>query len=122
MLSKKVFVYGTLKQSNSVRGLNKFPGATFVDQAVTNDATYSLYDLGAFPAVSIKGQQRILGEVWEVDDNTFEVLDSIEGYPHFYNRTQVDTSAGKAWMYYIPGIEQEAGTTQILSESDTVGW
>jgi len=104
-MTNKVFVYGTLKKGNSIRGLTMFQGADFVADATTKNATFGLYDLGSFPAVGVNGDNKIAGEVWEVDKETFDMLDRIEGYPTFYNRVEVETSAGNAWMYYIPDIE-----------------
>ena len=103
----KVFVYGTLKKGGAIRGLDGQPGAELVGDAVTTDSEYSLFDLGAFPAVGIKGKNKIKGEVWEVSDQIFASLDRIEGYPDFYDRKQISSSKGNTWIYYIPGIEQE---------------
>ena len=40
----------------------------------------------------------IKGEVYCVDDLT--PLDFLEGYPDHYNRKQIDTVYGPAWVYY----------------------
>jgi len=106
MKETKVFVYGTLMKGDSRRGLDRWAqGAKFVGAAVTSRPTYSLYDLGSFPAVVLTGDNHIKGEVWIVDDETMQDLDRIEGYPAFYKRTQIDTTQGRAWMYFIPDIE-----------------
>jgi gamma-glutamylcyclotransferase (GGCT)/AIG2-like uncharacterized protein YtfP len=34
----KVFVYGTLKQGNPIRGLDRVSGSTFISSAITTDA------------------------------------------------------------------------------------
>jgi gamma-glutamylcyclotransferase (GGCT)/AIG2-like uncharacterized protein YtfP len=122
MNKTKVFVYGTLKKGNSHRGLDRWaPNAKFIGAAVTSKPSYSLYDLGAFPAAHLNGDSLILGEVWEVDNDTMQDLDQIEGYPDFYKRTQVNTTHGIAWMYHIPDIKNynaiyiEPDTTQIAS-------
>ena len=104
MQTYKVFVYGTLKSGGRVRGLDQFDGANIIGEALTTDALYSLYDLGSFPCVCLDGNQRIKGEVWEVDTETLKILDAIEGYPDFYNRKEIDTTQGKVWMYYIPDV------------------
>lgn len=97
----RVFVYGTLKSGGDIRGLNQFDGATIVGKAKTNYPDYNMLDLGAFPGVTKEGEKYIQGEVWEVTDEVMEQLDAIEGYPHFYNREQTQTTQGKAWMYYL---------------------
>lgn len=97
----KVFVYGTLKAGDSMRGIDRIsPNAVIVGKAVTTYPDYDMIDLGAFPG-AVDGNRHIGGEVWEVDEDTFQLLDQIEGFPDFYNRKIVDTSQGKAWMYYL---------------------
>jgi len=120
MNETNVFVYGTLKKGNSRRGLNRWNvGATFIGDAVTADAKFDLYDLGAFPAVGLNGENHISGEVWSVDDATLEDLDRIEGYPDFYNRIEVNTTQGRAWMYYIPDI-QSYRTSYIKPDTNNI--
>jgi gamma-glutamylaminecyclotransferase len=122
MNKTKVFVYGTLKKGSRSRGLDRWgEGADFIGHAVTSKPIFSLYDLGAFPAVGITGSNHIAGEVWSVNDDTMADLDRIEGYPAFYKRTQIDTTQGRAWIYFISDIENyhatfvEPNTNQIAS-------
>lgn len=122
-MTNKVFVYGTLKGGNQLRGMNKFANATLVDDATTSDAEYSLYDLGAFPAVSMGGKNRIQGEVWQVDADIMQQLDYIEGYPEFYDRKKINTTAGEAWVYYIPHIQEYQNVTAITAApSHSLSW
>lgn len=125
----RVFVYGTLKRGGKIRGLDSLnwtrnqESATFIGAATTKESAFSLYDLGPFPAASLRGEHKIAGEVWEVNDEMFATLDSIEGYPDFYSRTVIDTTQGKAWMYYLPNAEQEYSDWNITPEQgDTVSW
>ena len=37
-----------------------------------------------------------------IDDKTLADFDMIEGYPDFYDKTEVETTEGKAIMYYLP--------------------
>lgn len=99
-MTSRVFVYGTLKGGNEQRGLNLFDGAEFIQEAKTTSRVYSMFDLGAFPAVTLDGWYYVAGEVWEVTPEVFAELDLIEGYPDFYLRREVHTTAGTAWMYY----------------------
>ena len=119
MADKKVFVYGTLKSGGRVRGLQQFDGAIGVGEATTSDALYSLFDLGAFPCVTLDGNQKIKGEVWSVDTETFKMLDAIEGYPDFYSRKEINTTEGKVWMYYIPDV---AGYTRKPVHGNIAEW
>jgi gamma-glutamylcyclotransferase (GGCT)/AIG2-like uncharacterized protein YtfP len=47
------------------------------------------------------GTTAIQGEVYEVDEPTMDRLDMLEGYPSFYNRVEIPTDYGLAWMYYL---------------------
>ena len=64
-----------------------------------------MLDLGPFPGVILEGDTTLTVEVYEVDEPTFQNLDMLEGYPSFYNRKQVDTSKGAAWIYFLEGRE-----------------
>lgn len=126
MDKQRVFVYGTLKRGNTTRGLDTMgSGNIFISEARTSDRTYSLYDLGTFPAVGTVGEYYIEGEVWEVDSETMKTLDHIEGYPNFYNRKKIDTTIGEAWIYFIEDIDQFYDTEEKKLESensDTLSW
>jgi gamma-glutamylcyclotransferase (GGCT)/AIG2-like uncharacterized protein YtfP len=97
-----VFVYGTLKSQNTVRGLHMFPGARLICETRTADPFFDMADLGCFPAAKPGGTSYLRGELWEVDDETLAYLDEIEGYPDFYRRQIIETDDGAAWMYYLP--------------------
>ena len=115
----KVFVYGTLKSGGGLRGLDTIsPESMIVGRAKTTYPDFEMLDLGAFPGV-IDGEKYIQGEVWEVDENTFDVLDRIEGYPTFYNRKLIPTTQGKAWMYYLKDHENYSDCAKS-TESDSI--
>jgi gamma-glutamylcyclotransferase (GGCT)/AIG2-like uncharacterized protein YtfP len=94
----KVFVYGSLKQGY---GNHPILGTSELVAQYVTEPKYTMYSLGAFPAVVLDGETAISGEVYDVNDSVFKALDRLEGYPTFYNRTQIDTPYGKAWMYYL---------------------
>jgi len=91
---EQVFVYGTLKVGHSNNDLIEHGNFIGKDGILG----WEMKDLGPFPAI-IKGNKHIIGEVWEI--NNLEMLDMLEGYPSFYNREEIDTHYGKAWVYYI---------------------
>tara|TARA_B100000902_G_C27191131_1_gene853997 strand:- start:828 stop:1208 length:381 start_codon:yes stop_codon:yes gene_type:complete len=123
----KIFVYGTLKTGNDVRGLNSM-GINAIPHGIayTEYPDYNMIDLGAFPAVTMNGEYKIKGEVWEVDDEGLEMLDAIEGYPDFYSRTPTPTTQGKAWMYFLDpmkyGGDSPEESPQITIEDNTLIW
>ena len=165
MPNHRVFVYGTLKSGNQVRGMHMMDGedkyylgnieitrfdyeqyskdpelagnlfyepgalAKLINaDALTAKSEYSLYDLGAFPAVTEGGKHRISGEVWEVDDAGLQELDWREGHPQFYKRKKVSTTSGTAWMYFLT-LDQVASDYRKLKAQqidgkpgETVAW
>ena len=105
----KVFVYGTLKQGNPIRGLDRVSGSTFISSAITTDANFMMLDLGTFPGVIFAPNRinaaKIGGELFSVTTDLLLKLDEIEGYPDFYDRIEVETTAGLAWMYVLADTE-----------------
>lgn len=90
-----ILVYGTLKvgHNNHSRLGNKpvYVGPTKIKGR--------MYTLGPFPAVALKEDGEVHGEVYGVDELTLKDLDRLEGHPDFYKREEVDTEYGKAWVY-----------------------
>lgn len=103
-MKKLVAVYGSLR-----RGLHNsylLKGSIPLGKYVVNG--FDMYSLGGFPAI-IFGSGDITIELYEVDTPTFKRLDNLEGFPTFYDRTQVDTPRGSAWIYFqheIPSKEK----------------
>lgn len=93
-----VAVYGSLR-----RGMGNHRLLTSSEQLTTERIKgFDMFSLGGYPFIK-PGDGEITIEVYAVDSHTFRRLDSLEGYPSFYNRMLVQTSVGKAWIYYIAG-------------------
>jgi gamma-glutamylaminecyclotransferase len=91
-----VFVYGTLRQGE----VNHYLLETArLCGPHTTQPHYKMFSLGAYPAVVRRGQDRIAGEVYRVDDLTMTRLDRLEGYPKAYARRLIPTPWGRAWIY-----------------------
>lgn len=92
------FCYGTLKSGHYNHVVMERAGGKLVGEASIKGAT--MYSLGGFPGIVLDGcDNTIYGEVFEVQD--FAPLDRLEGYPSFYDRKIVETSIGKAWVYFL---------------------
>jgi gamma-glutamylcyclotransferase (GGCT)/AIG2-like uncharacterized protein YtfP len=100
----KVFVYGSLLSGLGNHRL--LEGSTLVGNTVT-PPEFTMLDLGAFPGVIhvVEGGTPIMGEVYEVTDETLNRLDRLEGYNSFepthglYNRMEIPTEFGEAFIY-----------------------
>lgn len=95
-----VFVYGTLRRGSAGAMSGRFSGAKFIADAQVSG---SLYDLGAYPGLLVdEPNSLVIGEVYEVDDETLNELDDFEASSH-YRRKQVEISFGSdrnvCWVY-----------------------
>ncbi len=70
-----VFVYGTLRQG--MRLHHYLSQDEFIGRAVLSDAT--MYDLGAYPAVVLRGHGDVYGELYFITPATLRILDNLEG-------------------------------------------
>ena len=100
---QNVLVYGTLRKGHSnhrLLGNSELVGSYMVA------LPYVMKHLGGFPGLLSDGQRHdIFCEMYEVDDDTFQRLDYLEGYPSFYNRTEVRVGDTQAWIYYLTDEE-----------------
>ena len=110
-MSKKVllFVYGTLLQGFSNHQV--IEGSTFVGPAVTENQ-FTMYSNGYYPAITKIERYHVIGEVYEIDSETFKNCDFLEGYNEkhpekgLYDREQIDVilietgHSVRAWVYF----------------------
>ena len=79
--TRKVFVYGTLMKGERNHHFledSKLLGASSVEG-------YDMYNVGWFPAI-IRGDSRILGELYEVSQEDMPSIDALEGEGSLYRR------------------------------------
>ena len=109
-MSTLVAVYGTLKRGCSNHGLLQH--SNFVGEDCLTCIT--LYDLGPYPGAKLQASQGIVVEVFDVDDRRMQLLDELEEYvadapdQGMYDRQQVMTRFGLAWIYLYNGPVDEA--------------
>lgn len=72
----RIFVYGTLRRSGCRDMTRCYPEARFLSPAT---AKGTLYDLGEYPGLRLIGTDVVLGELFDVDDETLGLLDALEG-------------------------------------------
>jgi gamma-glutamylaminecyclotransferase len=99
-----VFVYGSLMTGGHCHYLLEAAesiGGTWRTEA----AEFKMMDLGMFPACGRGGDNRIVGQVYEVGPALLERLDLLEGHPRLYCRDVVRVTFGDlerdAWMYLM---------------------
>ncbi|OEF22996.1 gamma-glutamylcyclotransferase family protein [Vibrio rumoiensis] len=101
-MPQHVFVYGTLRKGE----VNHFllEDSLYLGRCQTDEKFY-LYDLGPYPALGV-GDQSIQGEVYQVDEATFQRLDQLEDYPIEYDRQVIVTPFGHAWVYIYQDVSK----------------
>ena len=112
----RIFVYGTLKRGQPNHGLLVLPNneqagkAEFVGTAKTIDK-YPLIIATKFNTpflLDVVGSgQRVVGEIYQVDDVMLEECDQLEGHPERYVRTPIqverdDSSIEQVFCYLLP--------------------
>ena len=99
-----VAVYGSLRKGLGNHRLLEH--VKVFDKGVTC-VPYDMYSLGGFPAITHGGVKGVVVEVYRVDDETMQRLDNLEGYPHFYDREEVEVALVDsdedvtAWVYFM---------------------
>ena len=107
-----VAVYGSLRAgmgNHRVLGTSQKVGSCRIEG-------YTMRSLGAYPYIH-RGEGEITVEVYEVNALTSARLDGLEGYPSFYDREQIDTPFGAAWIYFI---ERREHTAPLVESGDWV--
>lgn len=109
-----VAVYGSLRQGLGNHRLLDNDGVEFLGKGETVSKA-NMVSLGAFPAITQPsasgGSYPINVEVYSVDDDTFNNLERLEGYPTFYDREVVqvvmsDKRIVNANIYFIADINR----------------
>ena len=112
----KVFVYGTLLSgfANHEYYLKNAENAKLVKMDTLPG--FAMYDLGGFPAIKAKEGSKVIGEVYDVDDEVLGGLDHLEGvHRGFYNRIVATTDSGVEVFVYVL---DDADKYQPISEGD----
>ncbi len=110
MKKYKVFVYGTLKKG--------FHNHHLLEGHEGKDAIALGIELYEGPGIPFakEGDGKIMGELYEVDCNSLEKLDQLEGHPFFYCRKlkaiECEGKKQKAYIYIYDKIKPE---NKILS-------
>jgi len=80
----------------------------------TTEPEYTLHSLSHYPGLKLNGNHSIVMEVYEVDENTLNSLNGLEGYypgrkSTFYDRIEINTPWGKAFTYiYVNELSKDS--------------
>lgn len=94
----KVFVYGTLMRGQ--RNHDFIEDSEFLYEKKTKPL-YSLYSLGAYPAMAGGGEISVSGEVFLLTKKDLKRIDCLEGHPKYYERKQIELEDGEIVDTYL---------------------
>jgi len=107
-LNQRVAVYGSLLKGlhNHERIIGKFiktGEAVFLGKDITKDE-FSMYDLGAFPGVTLEPRNQIYTEVYAVSEECLKFIRLLEGVTPgqndgLYREKTIETKFGDAYIY-----------------------
>lgn len=125
-MNNLMFLYGSLKVGKELHFFDERDDVTYIGEFVSENK-FHMIDLGSYPALIMpppgKPRFAIMGELWLVSDEVFEILDHIEGYPHFYDRQQINTPHGPAWVYYLDQpIRMRSQSGRVKQKGNTQVW
>ena len=118
---RNVFVYGTLLEGEGNHSYY-LQGSRCKGKAAVSG--YEMYDIGAFPGI-VPGAGSIPGEVYEVEYETLQNLDYLEGEGSLYIRksAHVKMSTGEsafAWIYVYNGSIEDLEKIPVWRKQDYV--
>lgn len=99
-----VAVYGSLRKG--LHNHRVISEAEYISKGVVKG--FGMYCLGLYPAILRTGKKTdVVVEVYDVTSSIMDNLDSLEGFPRYYNRKLVPVSVDGeqlvAWIYYMEG-------------------
>lgn len=117
-----VSVYGSLRKTMSNH--QYYLSSSEYKGTFSTEPEYTLHSLSYYPGLKQNGNYSVVMEVYEVDENTLDNLNQLEGYypgrkSTFYNRIEINTPWGKAFTYiYVNELSKES----IVESGDWVGF
>lgn len=113
----KIFVYGTLmkKRANHDRYLKN---TIYLGPAKLEG--YALYDLGLYPGIKKKNGSEVLGELYDVDNETLKKIDMLEGEGFLYLRKKVEVRqlGGKKVEAFVYEYNRVVDEKKIIKYKD----
>jgi len=102
-----LFVYGTLRQGGS-NNKSFLSNSKYLGKDKVKD--FALYSIYGLPVIMPKKDWSVVVEVYEINTQTLEEIDRLEGTPFFYKRKEVTSVAGKTGFIYY---QENSGNEQV---------
>jgi gamma-glutamylcyclotransferase (GGCT)/AIG2-like uncharacterized protein YtfP len=97
-----VFVYGTLKREHGNHHVMERGKAEYVDNDEIRGLLFASPGRSSIPFLKLTGEDAwVKGEVFKCSPELVQRLDSFEGHPRFYQRTEVKLRSGRMAFVYV---------------------
>ena len=129
----KLFVYGTLRKGRYNYDIYLKDNSQFLQEAYIKGTLYSLKGK-VYPAI-VEGDSMVLGEIFEVDQETFDRMDEMEGYvpgrfENEYDKVETDILDAQGnvidrlpvYWYNVKPEYQKALLDQVIESGDYVAY
>lgn len=94
-----VAVYGSLR--NGMHNHYFMNNASYIGIEKKN-VKFEMLSLGSFPALIPSNNENLITfELYKVNSDDFNKIETLEGYPSFYNRTKIKLNNEDYWVYFI---------------------
>ncbi len=107
-----VGVYGSLRKT--MGNHHYYLSESEYKGTFTTEPEYTLHSLSFYPGLKLNGNTSVVMEVYEVDEETLNTVNRLEGYrPNekatFYDRIEINTPWGKAFTYiYVNELSKDS--------------
>jgi gamma-glutamylcyclotransferase (GGCT)/AIG2-like uncharacterized protein YtfP len=112
-----VFVYGSLLK-NCYNHKRYLKNQKYLGQAVLPG--YALYNLGSYPGIIPDREERVMGELYEIDNKILKQLDKLEDNGIFYTRQSTEVWLGDvkitAYVYIWNGKVRKEDKIEFCSQ------
>lgn len=110
---KNLVVYGSLRNGF---GNNRLLRNSEHLSTETISIPYRMISLGGFPGlIPSEENHDIVVEAWSVDKDTYRNVEYLEGWPSFYQKAVVKTSAGEGEVYVLESKRYQSGYPSVES-------
>jgi gamma-glutamylcyclotransferase (GGCT)/AIG2-like uncharacterized protein YtfP len=102
-MTKRITVYGSLLEGLGNHGIIADKEKSHKLGEHILEGNFKMISLGGFPGLipDETVTNKIFVETYEVTDEVYNRVERLEGYPHFYGRTPVNTPFGESAVYTL---------------------
>ena len=100
-MNKNIAVYGSLRKMFGNHRILRDGKATLISEERVS-IPYKMISLGGFPGlIPSKEHSEVTIEIYEVNPQTYERVEWLEGFPSFYQKAIINSTVGETEVYVL---------------------